>query len=420
MLIVSQMLLLLKFIRVSTQLLSVKDAFARLDPHHMARLLAPEVPKLTLEIIHEVVPSWITSLPGALFSGLDSVSQGILRHFNVCFLTGLTKALQANIDKVFDLRNCVVEQMMIDRGKLGELFRKCGQQELDFLTNSGLWFGFLLGLVQMVVALFYDNPWSLSIGGCIVGLATNWLALKWIFQPVNPTKIFGFTLQGMFLKRQKEVAAEFSRYFATNVLNAEKLWASVLTDPTTQPAFASLFSGHFQQFVGRISSGFRVGLEPETMRLMTSRALAKLPHHVGVTYEYMDKTLGLEKTLRERMEAMTSLQFERVLHPIFEEDELTLILAGAALGFAAGLVQQGIETGAIRVPNLWKPFRAFMGRRPKLQLFARFSGSATPNGIGIDQTSSTLDPSISTQSEQKLEEVDGDEVLGSKDAKKSR
>lgn len=44
-------------------------------------------------------------------------------------------------------------------------------------------------------------------------------------------------------------------------------------------------------------------------------------------------------------------------HPIFEEDELTLILAGAALGFAAGLVQQGLETGAIRIPNLWKPTR---------------------------------------------------------------
>jgi len=49
---------------------------------------------------------------------------------------------------------------------------------------------------------------------------------------------------------------------------------------------------------------------------------------------------------------MTSQQFERVLHPIFEEDELTLVLAGAALGFLAGLVQQGLETGSIRLPEL--------------------------------------------------------------------
>jgi hypothetical protein len=51
------------------------------------------------------------------------------------------------------------------------------------------------------------------------------------------------------------------------------------------------------------------------------------------------------------MEAMTPAKFERVLHPIFEEDELTLILAGAVLGFAAGLIQQGLETGAIKFSN---------------------------------------------------------------------
>lgn len=34
-----------------------------------------------------------------------------------------------------------------------------------------------------------------------------------------------------------------------------------------------------------------------------------------------------------------------MLHPIFEEEELTLILARGFLGFLAGPVQQGIETG---------------------------------------------------------------------------
>ena len=84
----------------------------------------------------------------------------------------------------------------------------------------------------------------------------------------------------------------------------------------------------------------------------------------------MDKTLQLETTLRQRMEKMTSRQFERVLHPIFEEDELTLILAGAALGFAAGLVQQGLETGAIQIPNIWEPLRRHIGlfmRAPRKQ-----------------------------------------------------
>jgi len=167
-------------------------------------------------------------------------------------------------------------------------------------------------------------------------------------------------LQGKFLRRQKEVAAEFSDYFANNILTGEQLWHSILTDPETKPKFAKLFAEHFQSFIGKITRGFRIGLEPETVNAITERAVEKLPNHLPVIFPYMDKALGLQETLRVRMEQMTSRKFERVLHPIFEEDELTLILAGAVLGFAAGLVQQGLETGRIQIPNVWKPFRRYV------------------------------------------------------------
>lgn len=61
--------------------------------------------------------------------------------------------------------------------------------------------------------------------------------------------------------------------------------------------------------------------------------------------------LEIEQTLSVRMSAMTSVQFERVLHPIFEEDELTLILAGGGLGFLAGFIQQLFSTGALSFPS---------------------------------------------------------------------
>jgi len=342
---------------VTSELLTVKEAFGRLDPRRVAQILAPEVLKLTAEILQDIFPKWMSQLPGALYAGLDSASQAVIKLFTKDFLEQLTRSMQKNIDTIFDLKSCVVDQMLQDRTKLGQLFRKCGQKELDFLTNSGLWFGFLLGIIQMTIALFWENPWSLSIGGGVVGYATNWLALKWIFQPVEPMQIGPFCLQGQFLRRQKEVSVEFSKFFANNILTSEKLWNSVLTDPKTQPSFAALFSRHFQRFVNKITRGFRFALEPETIELATSKALDKLPYHLPVLYPYMDSTLNLERTLRVRMEQMTPRKFERVLHPIFEEDELTLILAGAALGFAAGLIQQGLETGAIKVPDLWTPLR---------------------------------------------------------------
>jgi len=335
---------------VTTQLLNVEQVFRRLDPKVVADTLGPEVPNLAERIAHDILPP---SFPGAslprlfraLFLSLPGRAIAGAADANRQFLRGLTVSMQDNICALLNTNQCVIDQMMQDRTLLGQLFKKCGQKELDFLTNSGLWFGFLLGLIQLVVALFWESPWALSIGGTIVGLATNWLALKWIFEPVNPTRVGPFLLQGQFLRRQKEVAKEFSAFFANNVLTSEKLWSSILNDPTTKPSFDLVFGRQLRRFARVLGGGFGVLPSLGVLRVASTLAVERLPHHLHVLHPYVDATLGLRSTLRVQMERMTSAKFERVLHPIFEEDELTLILAGGFLGFLAGLVQQGIETG---------------------------------------------------------------------------
>jgi len=327
---------------VMTQLVNIQEVFMRLEPRTVAKLLSPEVPNLIHGVMNDVSIS--ASSPLRLITSLPSTS---LLYQN--FLQSFTVSMQENINSVLNLKNCVVNQMMLDRSLLGKLFQKVGQKDLDFLTNSGLWFGFILGIVQMIVALFWDNPWSLSIGGCIVGYLTNWLALKWIFEPVEPTKFGPFTIQGQFLRRQSEVAATFSEFFASKILTSEKLWRSILTDPTSSPAFTQLFSDHLQHFLHGITLGLpAMFYKDDFTRLAALKAVQRLPNHVHVLHSYVDEKLNLQHILQTSMEKMSSAQFERVLHPIFEEDELTLIIAGGVLGFAAGLIQQGIETGKVK------------------------------------------------------------------------
>ncbi|VEU39138.1 unnamed protein product [Pseudo-nitzschia multistriata] len=355
---------------VETQLLTVPEAFARLNPGKVAGHLARAVPQLGEEVIRDVVGTagaagepFPLGLWQKVFGGGGWYS-GILRFCNARVLTGVVKDLIRNSERIFSLENCVVDQMILDRAKLGQLFQKVGRVELDFLTNSGLWFGFLLGLIQMAVALVWENPWALSIGGTIVGLATNWLALKWIFEPVNPTKIGPFVVQGMFLTRQKEVAAEFSKFFADNIVTSKQIWNSILTDASTRPALSQVLGGHVKRLLSIASFGLFKGLpSPETIGKVTESAITNLPGHLsGKLHTYVDGALGLETTLRTQMEAMSPAKFERVLHPIFEEDELTLIIAGGVLGFIAGLIQQGLETGKIKVPPLPKPLQELMAR----------------------------------------------------------
>ena len=76
--------------------------------------------------------------------------------------------------------------MVREKSMLVQLFRRCGKVELEFLVNSGFGFGCLLGLVQMALWIFYELPWTLAAGGAVVGYLTNWIALKLIFEPVEP------------------------------------------------------------------------------------------------------------------------------------------------------------------------------------------------------------------------------------------
>ena len=256
--------------------------------------------------------------------------------------------------------------MLADRSLLGEIFKKCGQAELDFLTTSGLWLGFALGIVQMIVSLFCTNPWTLSIGGTIVKHAANWLALKWILEPINPTKIGPFILQGQFLRRQNEISIEISR-FAQNVMRSKKLWHSILTDPNTSPLFNNLFTKQMSKFIILVTTGLRLKPEPEMIPKATTLAIQKLLNHIGVLHKYVDNNLDLQNTLRMSREKMSSEQFKRAIHLIHEDDEWIPILAGAVLGLVLGLIQQRLTTGKLKFPNRNEIYCSIQNMDHKLQ-----------------------------------------------------
>lgn len=215
---------------VTTQLIDVAEVFARLDPRRVATLLSGEVPAMARGIARDLAPGWAVDLGERALPGAPGPLRGALEGAVHRYLSGFVVVLQEQVHRIVDLKELVVTEMCEDKRTIVELFQRCGREELKFLTNSGLVFGFLLGLVQMVVWLFYDNPWTLTIGGTIVGYLTNWLALKCIFEPVEPVYLFGrFKIQGLFLQRQLEVSGEFSDHLASKVLTSEKIWDNMLT-----------------------------------------------------------------------------------------------------------------------------------------------------------------------------------------------
>lgn len=343
---------------VTEKLVDVQAVFRRLQPDAVADILSLELPGLATTIAGEAgVASWAVSLAEARIraGALPQELAGVALRLQHTFLAGLTRALQDQVHAVLDLKELVVTSMVADKPLIVAMFQRCGRDELAFLVDSGLWFGFLLGLIQMAVWLFYDSPWTLTAGGAIVGFATNWLALKCIFEPVEPTKWGPFVIQGLFLRRQKEVSAEFADFFVDRVLTSRRMWDTMLTG-LKAPAFRALLKDHTcrsfapqaaQQLAGDAPALAALADSPTALAALSGacedacdRVADLLPPHLEGLHPYVDTTLQLRATIKGQLELMSPAEFERVLHPIFEEDETTLIIAGAVLGAIAGYIQQ--------------------------------------------------------------------------------
>ena len=59
----------------------------------------------------------------------------------------------------------------------------------------------------------------------------------------------------------------------------------------------------------------------------------------------MTRQLDIDETLASRLKLLSSVDFEDMLHPVFQEDEITLIATGGVLGLAAGLAQTRLGWG---------------------------------------------------------------------------
>ena len=189
----------------------------------------------------------------------------------------------------------------------------------------------------------YERAWTLAAGGAIVGYLTNWIALKLIFEPVDPVRIGPFQLQGMFLRRQHEVSEDFADCMTEKLLSSESLFEHLLE----QPGFAEVLQRRTSEFMRGAAAvlygsaeyaapnGHWAGLEQQT----SARVLALLPGELPLVHSYVDGALDLQATLKQQLRKLTPAEFEQVLHPVFQEDELTLILVGAILGLIVGYGQ---------------------------------------------------------------------------------
>lgn len=338
---------------MTQKLIKVDEIFNRLEPDRVADLMGEILPDIVSNVITDAgrthCPKLWEHLPTRIKRQLEEQVIANSRPMMANFMVDLQK----NITEAFDLKACVVDCLVQQPQIMNELFLICGAEEFEFIRNSGFYLGFLFGLLQMTVWRFVKNWWILPLCGVFVGYSTNVVALKVIFFPIDPRPLFGglFVMQGLFLKRQGPVSALYGRATAEKVLSADVLMRAMVTGPKADNMFALVdrhvaanmedqAASYKPWFLVSIGAGtwvdFRGGVQDEFRK--------KLPALLHKITPYAQETMKLEETLRTRLEKLPPAEFERLLHAVFEQDEIKLILVGAILGAIVGFLQAVVQT----------------------------------------------------------------------------
>lgn len=251
-----------------------------------------------------------------------------LRPFLRPVLRQCVAALKKDIDEVLDLDRVVLTAFLRDKQVLVDLFQRVGAAELDFLVKSGLYLGFLLGVGQAAVWTVVPRPYTLPIAGALVGYVTNWLAIKLLFEPAEPTPVGPVTLQGLFEQRQPEVSAEFALFLSERVLTSPRL-----LDEMANGSYRDEFMRVLRRTVPFFVPDRVVAAAAEGVRDL-AREGAEHPTHV-----YVAERMDIRRTLERRLKRLSPKKFEDLLHPVFQEDEIILIVVGGVLGAIAGFLQ---------------------------------------------------------------------------------
>lgn len=336
----------ISFDLITTRLLDIQAIFYQIDPEKFSEVMDDAILILLDKVINEVA---METMPQTWGNIPQSVKDDIIvtaDNESDKFLTEFMKDMQAHVDDVVDIKEMCVNACVQNKHLIVKIFKECGDKEFNFIRQSGFYFGAMFGVIHMVIYMFYDKSWVMPVFGFLVGTATNWLALKVIFSPLYPKKVLGVTFHGIFMRRQDEVSEVFARVICVEILHIKAIWNAIFQGSNSKN-FAAMLRAHTLVFIDKLV----VEIEPLAVAAMGSekflqmkediarKVAKKIPDVIDSSYEYTQKALNMETIIREKMTQLPPDEFEGVLHPAFQEDEIQLILLGGLLGAIVGALQ---------------------------------------------------------------------------------
>lgn len=178
------------------------------------------------------------------------------------------------------------------------------------------------------------------------GWVTTWLAIKMLFHPRYPIKIFGITIQGVFPKNQQMIAEKLGQVVSKELLSFEEIEAKI-TNPDNLQKLRPDIEAHIDHFLrNKLKEVFpmlSMMLGEKTILQLKEAFLEELESLFPILMKsYMNKLqhdLDLEKIITEKVANFSSEKLEDILKQITQKEFKFLEIISTVFGFVIGLAQ---------------------------------------------------------------------------------
>ena len=192
--------------------------------------------------------------------------------------------------------------------------------------------------------------WLQPFISAFIGWVTTWVAIKMLFHPRYPVRFPGITIQGVFPKRQKQVAEKLGAVVARELIHFDEI-ATLLKDPQQLKSLTPAIEQHLNNFLHVklkeklpvISMFVSDGILQKIKEGMLEEIELLLPEIINQYTDSLSKKIDIEKIVAEKVAGFSSDKLEEILLTVMKKEFWFLEVVAAVLGFLIGLVQMGVS-----------------------------------------------------------------------------
>jgi len=179
-----------------------------------------------------------------------------------------------------------------------------------------------------------------------IGWVTNYIAIKMLFHPRMPLTICGLTIQGIFPKRQKALAANLAAVIEEKLLSHDDI-QEFMHRPEIADKLKEKIQDGFAEFLskrlGSLNPMIAMFLDSAMMEKIRTLLDAELdrimPGLLETATGELEKHMDFRLIIQEKIEDLSMDKLEELLMSIMSKEFKFVELVGAVLGGLIGLIQ---------------------------------------------------------------------------------